>query len=29
MDWDQVSIFFAVACFAAIVFFMIYRKPRT
>ena len=27
MDWGQVSIFFAVACFAAIVFFMI-RKPQ-
>ena len=27
MDWGQVSIFFAVACFAAIVFFMI-GKPQ-
>ena len=28
MDWGQASIFFAVACFAAIVFFMIYRGPK-
>jgi hypothetical protein len=28
MYWGQVSIFFAVACFAAIVFLMIYRKPH-
>jgi len=28
MEWGQVAIFFAVACFAAIVLFMVYRKPR-
>ena len=28
MEWGQVAIFFAVACFAAIVLFMVYRKPQ-
>jgi hypothetical protein len=28
MEWGQVSIFLAVACFAAIVLFMVNRKPH-
>jgi hypothetical protein len=29
MDWAQVSILFGVASFAAIVLFVMYRKPHT
>ena len=27
MDWGQTSALFGLACFGAIVFFMVYRKP--